>query len=266
MYDSFNRDVTYLRVSITDRCNLRCTYCMPAEGIKLLSHFDVLSYEEIIEIVRYGVLKGINKVRITGGEPLVRKGVTGLVNKLARIEGVTDLSLTTNGILLEKYAKDLALAGLKRINVSLDTIDEVKYSKITRGGDLKQVIRGIDAAVRAGLKPVKINCVIRNNVNEVDALSVKKFAEKLGLEVRFIHLMGLHTGNFSKVIGGEGGCCEKCNRLRLTADGKLKPCLFNDIEFDVRELGVPIAYDKAVKNKPKYGEINTTGTFYNIGG
>lgn len=266
MYDSFNRSINYLRISVTDRCNLRCVYCMPAEGVQQLHHDDILSFEEILEVVTYGVGQGIDKVRITGGEPLVRKGIAELVKMLAGVRDIRDLSMTTNAILLERYAMMLAGAGLKRINISLDTIDPVRYRQITRCGDLQAVMRGIESAVKAGLDPVKINCVIREDVNEPDAAGVAAWGKANGVEVRFIHLMDLHAGHFSKVIGGEGGNCEACNRLRLTANGKIKPCLFNDAAFDIRTLGVAKAFEEALRHKPAYGSVNTTGAFYNIGG
>lgn len=266
MYDSFNRPINYLRVSVTDRCNLRCTYCMPEEGVDMLTHDQILSFEEIVEVVKHGTTLGINKVRITGGEPLVRKGIVNLVQMLAEVRGIIDLSLTTNGILLEKFAKPLAEAGLHRINISLDTIDPERFRQITRGGDINAVLRGIEAAHDSGLRPVKINCVIREDVNEPDAAGVAAWGRERGFDVRFIYLMDLHAGNFSKVIGGEGGDCATCNRLRLTANGSLKPCLFNDRAFDIRSLGVENAFEQALKHKPACGSINTTGEFYNIGG
>ncbi len=266
MYDCYNRKINYLRISVTDRCNLRCTYCMPAEGIKLLSHNDILSFEKILEVVKEAVVLGIDKVRITGGEPLVRKGVVGLVMKIAGISGIRDMGLTTNGILLEEFAPSLANAGLHRINISLDTIDPVKFATVTRGGDIHQVFRGIEAAKKAGLSPVKINCVVKNSSLEEDALQVREFCLKNGLEVRFIHEMDLERGCFTVVEGGKGGDCHSCNRLRLTPDGKIKPCLFDDLEFDIRILGIKEALKQAVKMKPKQGSVNSLNKFHNIGG
>ena len=150
MFDRFNRQIDYLRISVTDRCNLRCNYCMPADGIPLLKHEDILSYETILDVVRTAVTMGIRKVRITGGEPLVRKGIVQLVRMIAEVKEVTDLGLTTNGILLGGFAEDLAGAGLHRINISLDTVDPEKFREITRGGDLNRVFTGIDAAKKAG--------------------------------------------------------------------------------------------------------------------
>ena len=266
MLDSYNREINYLRVSVTDRCNLRCKYCMPAEGVSLMRHEDILSFEEITEIVKIAVSKGITKVRITGGEPLVRKGIISLIEQILKIPGIDDLSMTTNGILLEEYAEPLAKAGIQRINISLDTVDPDKYAEITRGGDIKKVVRGIVAAKKAGLNPIKINCVVKSSSQEPDALGVKDFCNKTGIQVRFIQLMDLEKGHFSIVDGGTGGDCFICNRLRLTANGKIKPCLFNDIEFDVRELGAEKAITEAIKYKPKCGTFSKNGQFNKIGG
>lgn len=266
MLDKFNRNINYLRISITDRCNLRCLYCMPEEGINLITHNEIITFEEINDFVKIAVDYGINKVRITGGEPLVRKGAVNLVKMLSDINGIKDLSITTNGILLENYAKDLFNAGLKRINISLDTINSQKYCSITRGGDINKVFRGIEAAKEAGLNPIKINCVIKESVDEIDAVEVKNYCLKNNLQVRFIHQMDLEKGNFTTVVGGDGGNCESCNRLRLTSNGKLKPCLFNDLELDIRKLGYEEAIKQAIFLKPECGTFNIKSNFYNIGG
>jgi len=266
MYDHYNRNINYLRISVTDRCNLRCKYCMPAEGIELLQHDDILSFEEIVEVVKTAVQSGITKVRLTGGEPLVRKGIVELVRMIAEIEEIEDLSMTTNGTLLEQFAQPLKDAGLKRVNISLDTLDPEKYTDLTRGGSVESVFRGINAAREAGFDPIKINCVIMKSSDEPDALDVKQFAIENGLGIRFIHQMDLQAGEFSKVEGGEGGDCKSCNRIRLTANGGFKPCLFNDKCFNIKEYGVPGAMAKAIDAKPKAGSKNLSGKFYNIGG
>lgn len=266
MYDRFNRSINYLRISVTDRCNLRCKYCMPADGIELMNHEDLLSFDEIVDVVKQAVHNGITKIRLTGGEPLVRKGIVDLVRMISALNGVEDLSMTTNGILLEKYAMELKEAGLKRVNISLDTVDELKYSDITRGGRLNDVFTGIDKAIEVGFDPIKINCVVMDSANEPDALEVKKYAESKGLKVRFIHQMDLETGHFSKVEGGEGGDCKSCNRLRLSATGGFKPCLFNNACFNVKEFGIQGALERAVECKPRSGSKNNSGKFYNIGG
>jgi len=266
VYDRFNRELDYLRISVTDRCNLRCRYCMPEEGIKLLSHDDILTFDEITDFVREAVAQGIKKVRLTGGEPLVRRGIVNLVAMLSAIEGITDLSMTTNGVLLGQFASDLKKAGLHRVNISLDTVDPEKFEFISRNGSLSEVFEGIDAAVKAGLTPVKINCVVKASASEPDAVAVSEYCRMNGLEIRYIRQMDLVSGHFYVVDGGTGGDCNICNRLRLTSNGMLKPCLFNDIEFDIRKLGNERALELAAEHKPECGTHNRTGSFYNIGG
>lgn len=266
MEDGIGRYINYLRISVTDRCNLRCRYCMPEEGIRLIDHSLILTFKEIEDFTKTAVSKGINKVRITGGEPLVRKGIVTLVEGLAAIKGIEDLSMTTNGMLLSGFAQDLKRAGLRRVNISLDTTDAQRYAYITRGGDIHKVFEGIAAARAAGLWPIKINCVVEHDSGESDAKGVADFAKKEGLMARYIPMMNLESGHFGRVEGGEGGNCAKCNRLRLTATGMLKPCLFNNMEFNIRELGAERALELAMKNKPARGDHNTSGSFYNIGG
>jgi cyclic pyranopterin phosphate synthase len=239
---------------------------MPESGIQLLDHKDIISYEEIVEVVKTSVGLGIDKIRITGGEPLARKGIVDLVRMIAEIPGVKDFGLSTNGISLKKYAKDLKEAGLHRVNVSLDTLDPIKYREITRLGNLHDVLEGIAEAQKVGLTPVKINCVIKKSSQEADAIEVTEFCKKNNLQIRFIRQMELSMGQFSVVEGGEGGDCKICNRLRLTADGKIKPCLFSNHAYDIRELGIEYAIQQALTNKPKCGTVNSVGHFYNIGG
>lgn len=266
MYDNFSRKINYLRISVTDRCNFRCTYCMPPEGIKLMRHEDILSFDEILEVVRTAVSMGVDKVRITGGEPLVRKGITELVRMVASVDGIKDFAMTTNGAFLKQFAADLKKSGLHRINISLDTMDADQYRKITRGGNLEDVLQGIDAAREAGLDPIKINCVVKQSSTEPDALKVREFCDQNGLKVRFIQEMKLEAGLFNVVEGGDGGDCLHCNRLRLTADGKILPCLFSDLGYDVRELGAEKAIKMAVAGKPECGTANHQKQFSNIGG
>lgn len=266
MLDPFNRRINYLRISVTDRCNLRCVYCMPAEGVLPKRHDDILRYDEIVDVVKVAVSLGVDKVRITGGEPLVRKGIVNLVAMIAEIDGIVDLGMTTNGILLDRYAVDLAKAGLHRVNVSLDTLDKNRYSEITRGGIIDHVFKGLDAAREAGLTPIKINCVIQESSQEPDAIAVRKFAEDNGFGIRFIHQMNLESGYFKPVEGGDGGNCAKCSRLRLTSDGYIHPCLFSPTGYSVRELGPEQAIRLALKNKPWKGGMNPEGHFYSIGG
>jgi GTP 3',8-cyclase len=282
MLDKYNRDINYLRVSITDRCNLRCTYCRPMEGVSLKGHDDILRYEEIIRIVSQAVKMGFIKVRLTGGEPLVRRGFVEFAAALKKIQGLQDISLTTNGILLDQYAKDIFNAGITRINISLDSLNKDKYFQITRGGDLDDVFRGIAAAEKAGFSPIKINTVVIKGFNDDEALSFAQLALKKPFQIRFIEIMPVSEVNINqpmdfqpanqlfdrisqhlqlepaggkknktdgpakiyKIKGGLGEIgfinpvsdhfCSTCNRLRLTADGKLRACLLKDEEIDLR--------------------------------
>lgn len=266
MKDQFDRTIHYLRISVTDKCNLRCHYCMPEEGVKLLRHEDVLSLEEIAEFTRVAVEMGVNKVRLTGGEPLVRKGIVTLVEKLSKIEGIRDLAMTTNGVFLDKFAKPLKDAGLQRLNVSLDTLDPDRYRKITRGGDVATVLNGLEIARKTGFSPIKINTVVNHDKREPDVKLVKAYADKNGFQIRYISRMDLTKGEFWAVSGGDGGVCSKCNRLRLTSNGMVKPCLFSDIGYNVRELGAREAILQAVHTKPEKGAESQTNTFYAVGG
>jgi GTP 3',8-cyclase len=285
MHDSINRKIEYLRISITDRCNLRCVYCMPSAGVPRLPHEAILRYEEILRIVKVAAKEGIKKVRLTGGEPLVRKGVASLVWEIAAIPGIEDLSLTTNGILLGRMARELADAGLKRINVSLDSLDPDRFRELTRGGELKDVLEGIHKAEEAGFDPIKINVVAIKGFNEEEVLEFARLTLLKPYHVRFIEFMpiGHHlmwedskvmtegeimekistlgelipVGEGKKGQGGQAGparlfrllgakgilgfisplsnhFCASCNRLRLTADGKIRPCLFSETEIDLK--------------------------------
>lgn len=266
MLDKYNRKINYLRISVTDRCNLRCQYCMPENGIELFNHSDSITFEEIINVVETAVRLGVDKVRLTGGEPLVRKGIIELVARISQIEGIKDLAMTTNGILLEKNAKALFDAGLKRINISLDTTDPVRYTELSRGGDLQQALNGIQAAKEVGFDPIKVNCVVWKSKEECDALSVKKYCEENGLQIRYIRWMNLNTGEFSVVEGGAGGDCKHCNRLRVTSNGIIKPCLFSDIGYSIREYGIEEAFLRVIDEKPQCGTSSKDNQFYNIGG
>jgi len=266
MQDPFNRSITYLRISVTDLCNLRCRYCRPAEGVPLLSHDDILSYEEIAEFTVEAVNMGITKVRLTGGEPLVRKGIVSLVEMLGEVRGIEDLSMTTNGLLLSKFALRLKKSGVQRINVSLDAISPERYRHITRGGEIGDVLDGLEAAKRAGMSPIKINCVIDSSPGEPDASAVAEYANENGFQVRFIKKMDLATGRFAVVEHGGGGDCPQCNRLRLSADGWLRPCLFSDLRYNVRELGSLEALQRAVEAKPESGTFSLQTGMNQIGG
>ncbi|MCK5433771.1 MAG: GTP 3',8-cyclase MoaA, partial [Dehalococcoidales bacterium] len=278
--DSFQRPINYLRISVTDRCNLRCIYCMPSDGICLLSHRDILTYEEIYTIVQAAAELGINKVRITGGEPLVRAGISELIRMLARIDTIDDISLTTNGTLLGGYAAELKQAGLRRVNVSLDTLKADRFQAISGSDRLAEVIGGITLAQSVGLQPVKINMVVLGGTNDDELLNLARMSLEPGWHVRFIEYMPLNepavdsshwisvsemmiriekalgklepgklaTGagpaRYYRLPGARGtlgfispmtDCfCSECNRLRLTADGRLRPCLVADDEVDLK--------------------------------
>jgi cyclic pyranopterin phosphate synthase len=266
MYDRYGRNINYLRISVTDRCNLRCRYCMPEDGGARVEESDLLSFGEIVSFTRVAVAKGIDKVRITGGEPLARKGIAQLVRRLAGIPGIRDLSLTTNGILLPALAGALKEAGLRRVNISLDTMDPERYREITRCGELEKALGGIDAAETAGLLPIKINCVVDQSSEEPDARAVRSFCERRRFDVRFIRRMDLEAGKYAVVEGGSGGDCTMCNKLRLSGDGQLRPCLFDDLAFSIRELGADAAIERAVAAKPEFGTRCGGYTFNRIGG
>jgi cyclic pyranopterin phosphate synthase len=277
MLDNYGRRINYLRVSLTDRCNLRCAYCMSAGGITKREHRDILSLEEIEHIVRAASKLGIDKVRLTGGEPLIRKGLLKLIENLAQIKGLKDLSLTTNGILLQEYARDLKRAGLTRVNVSLDSLDREKYRRITRGGHLDDVLEGIRLAREVGLTPLKLNIVLIGGFNDDEIEDFVNLTLTNDLEVRFIELMPVGeaqtwrkssfipnetvlekvprliplpfkghgtVARLYKLPSGKGKVglispisshfCSYCNRIRLTADGKLKPCLHSNQEVSLK--------------------------------
>ena len=266
MYDSFNREISYLRISVTDRCNLACMYCMPEQLIGATYGNKILGFDEIAHIVRSLVPMGIAKIRLTGGEPLVRKGLDELVGMISDIEGIREITMTTNGQLLAGMATRLASAGLDRVNISLDTLNPERYREITRGGDIRRVKKGIDAAMKAGLNPLKINCVITPDTTPGEIGELKEFSRLNNLELRFIRQMNLGAGKFWKVEGGEGGHCPLCNRIRLTADGRFIPCLFSEKEFDIREYGIEESFTRAIQQKPVRGRENSRNTFYGIGG
>jgi cyclic pyranopterin phosphate synthase len=292
LIDSFGRIHNNLRISVTDRCNIRCVYCMP-EAVEFLPRQSLLSFEEIERFVQVATTLGIDKIRLTGGEPLVRRELPKLVAKIAAIPGVKDIGLTTNGILLAPMARALWDAGLRRINVSLDTMDPVKFQELTRRTGFEQVIEGILAAREAGFHPVKVNAVAIKGVTEADVVPLGRFGREHGLEMRFIEYMPLDAGNLwerEKVLfaaeildlltqafgplspapdqdprapavdydyldgGGRVGLiasvsrpfCMSCNRVRLTADGKLRNCLFALDETDVRSLLRGGASDAAI--------------------
>jgi len=306
--DQFQRQIEYLRISVTDRCNLRCTYCMPAEGVDWVPHDAVLSYEEILRLIKISTQFGFRRFRITGGEPLVRKGIVEFIGQAAQIPGVDDLMLTTNGILLGEMASDLKAAGLQRVNISLDTFDPQRYREVTRGGDVDKVIAGIFRSLEVGLEPVKVNVVVVRGFNTDELSQFLELARHYPLHVRFIELMPIGTSSGRRqdfvsieemkeliglkelavvqdVLGGgpaeyvrPGGFrgsigfisalsrhfCATCNRVRLTADGKLRPCLHSTTEIDFRpalrqggsDQDVADLFAQAVWRKPAQHKMN----------
>lgn len=216
LFDSFQRRIDYLRISVTGRCNLRCIYCMPPEGIPRMPHSEVLSYEEISTVAQVGAELGINRIRLTGGEPLVRAELPKLVGMLSRIEGISEVSLTTNGTFLKRYARELKEAGLRRVNVSLDTLKADRFRYITRLGELKDTLDGIEAARNVGLQPVKINTVVLRGINDDEVLDFASMTYKEGWHVRFIELMP-----FTKVA--EFVPSSEL-RQRIMLFGPLEPC------------------------------------------
>lgn len=274
--DSFGRSIDYLRISVTDRCNLRCIYCMPPEGVPQIAHSEILTYEEIRAVVRAAAELGINKVRLSGGEPLVRADLPKLIWMLCKVRGIEELSLTTNGVLLKEYARELKQAGLTRVNVSLDTLKPDKFRHITRLGKLEAVLAGIEAARGAGFELVKINTVVMRGINDDEILDFARMTYKDGWHIRFIELMPFkgvaefvpsselrqHVSQLGKLepctpVAGNGPAmyyrlagakgtigfidpitetafCSRCNRMRLTSDGKLRPCLLGEDEIDLK--------------------------------
>jgi cyclic pyranopterin phosphate synthase len=206
------------------------------------------------------------KIRLTGGEPLVRRDAVELVRMISGVRGVRDLAMTTNGTLLAQHAAALRAAGLQRVNVSLDTLDPGRYARITRGGRLADVLAGIEAAERSGLYPIKLNCVVRRSSQDTDATAVAGFGRSRGYPVRFIRQMHLPEGRFAVVEGGRGGDCARCDRLRLSSNGLVRPCLFSEVGFSVRELGPEYAIRRAVEQKPRCGTVNRVMPMSAIGG
>lgn len=275
MKDRFGRNITYLRISVTDLCNLRCKYCMPESGVKSLCHSDILSIEEIIEIVKIASKNGIKKIRLTGGEPLVRRGFINLCKQISKIDEIEDIAITTNGVYLKEMADELFENKVRRINFSLDTLIKEKYNDITRRNDFDKTMESLFYAIKKGFK-VKINVVLIGGFNDDEIQDFVNLANKYDLEVRFIELMQIgETVNWSKdkfvsnkivlekvpelefdgvsgvakiyKIKGQKGriglispisCsfCEDCNRIRLTSDGKLKPCLHSKDEINLKGL------------------------------
>jgi cyclic pyranopterin phosphate synthase len=268
LVDSFGRTIDYLRISVTDRCNFRCTYCMPLGGVEWKPHTEILRYEDVSLIVSAAAGMGVTKVRLTGGEPLVRRHIERLVASVANTAGIEETTMTTNGSLLsDEIAKLLKNSGLNRVNISLDTLDAAKFAAITRGGRLKDVIGGIDAAVSARLTPVKVNMVVFDDTNEDDIEGMRVFCRDRGAVLQTIAHFSLHerdrNGNF---VTDRPPDCTACNRLRLTADGFLKPCLFSDKELKVDLDNIDGSIRTAVRLKPENGKSCRNRTMSQIGG
>lgn len=281
LVDAYGRRINYLRLSVTDRCNLRCSYCMPEKGVQLLPQDRVLSYEDLLRIATQAVAAGIEKIRVTGGEPLVRKGIVPFLERLARIPGLEELVLTTNGTLLEGMAQGLKDAGVQRLNISLDSLDPATFARITRGGELKAALAGIEAAERAGFPPHKINVVLMRGVNDHEILDFVRLTLERPYAVRFIEYMPTcqsadwrtlcvpgsevleriaerflieklgrnersgpaknfrvqgAVGSLGIITPMTGHFCDGCNRLRVTASGEAKACLFSSAGVDLRPL------------------------------
>lgn len=320
MLDKQGRNIDYLRISVTDLCNLRCRYCMPEEGMVKKGHDNILRNEEIEEIVKVSSKLGIKKVRITGGEPLIRKGIIELIRSISNIKEIKDIAMTTNGILLKDYAYDLKNAGLNRVNISIDSVNEEKYKFITRGGSLEKVFEGIEAAQEAGLTPIKLNIVLIGGFNDDEIENFVNLTLYHDIDVRFIELMPIggasqwakqkfipneivlqkfpelmavykkdkgSPASYYKLPNSKGRVglinpishlfCSECNRIRVTADGGLKPCLHSNEEINIKEvlnqrdlLEERLVY--GIKSKPKEHQINELGyepierNMYQIGG
>ena len=301
MQDSYKREISYLRLSVTELCNLRCRYCMPAEGVCKKRHEEMLTEDELLRAVEAAASLGIRKVRITGGEPLVKKNILSICRRVAAVEGIEELCLTTNGTLLAQFARPLKEAGVRRINLSLDTLREEKYAQMTRGGSLRDAVLGLEAALAAGFEKVKLNAVLIGGFNEDEIPALAELTRKYPIDVRFIELMPmgeekgfgaeaflpcdtvlqrlqqlqklpcdgadarLYTlpgalGNVGLISPLSNHFCARCDRIRLTADGKLKPCLHSSQELPIKGLGLEEMkeqFRRAIMEKPAcHGELS----------
>ena len=241
MIDKYGRQIDYMRISVTELCNLRCRYCMPEEGIVKRDHEEMMTAEETIDAVKAAVSLGVKKIRVTGGEPLVKRGIVELCENIAAIDGVEELCMTTNGTLLPGYARELRAAGVDRVNISLDTLKADRYREITRIGELSEALSGIEAAFEAGFEKVKINTVLVGGFNDDEIEDFVRLTIDRPLEVRFIELMPIGGGiEFEKtrfiscIRPISCDFCEGCNKIRLTADGMLKPCLHSGAEISIK--------------------------------
>ena len=294
MIDGYGRQIHYLRLSVTDKCNLRCRYCMPEDGVCKKPHESMLTEEEMLQAVEVAASLDVTKLRITGGEPLVKKNILSICEKAAAVEGIKEVCITTNGTLLPKLAKPLQAAGVKRLNLSLDTLNPVKYAHITRIGTLDQAIDGLHAALDAGFEKIKINAVLIGGFNDDEIVPLAQLTKQYPVDVRFIELMPIQDhdefgeaafipckriieklpeavpqkrdggvarlyrlpgalGNIGLISPLSDHFCASCNRIRLTADGKLKPCLHSGDEFSIKGLdkdGMLVEFKRAIHAKP----------------
>ena len=301
MKDTYGREISYLRLSVTELCNLRCRYCMPEDGVVKKRHEDMLTHEEMVLAVKAAASLGITKLRITGGEPLVKPDIVPLCRDLAQIEGIRELCLTTNGTLLPKLAAPLREAGVDRLNISLDTLDGAKYRRITRRGELSQALEGIEAALRQGFQKIKINAVLIGGFNDDEIPALAELTRHYPVDVRFIELMPMYdSGDFGpeaflpytvvterlpelepaaadggvaklyRLPGAQGNIglispvsahfCAECNRIRITADGKIKPCLHSSDEISIKGMSLEEMEQtlrRAILEKPQWhGELS----------
>ena len=296
MIDRLGRNITYLRISLTDKCNLRCRYCMPEEGVCKRAHHEMMNEDEVVTAVEVAAALGIHKIRLTGGEPLVKRNIVSICRRVASVEGITEVCLTTNGILLPQLGKQLKEAGVNRLNLSLDTLDPEKYAHITRIGKLEQFQAGLEAALEAGFEKVKINAVLIGGFNDDEIEDLAHLTMEYPVDMRFIELMPIQDhdefgeeayvpysrvleklpeakpmpqdggvaklyrlpgamGNIGLISPVSAHFCGECNRIRLTADGKLKPCLHAPDEFSIKGLdfeGMKKVFEQAIWNKPAW--------------
>ena len=301
MIDQFGRNITYLRISVTELCNLRWRYCMPADGVCKKNHADMLTEDEMIQAVEAAASLGITKLRITGGEPLVKKNIVSICRRAAAVPGIQEVCLTTNGILLPQLAKPLKAAGVRRLNLSIDTLNPEKYAYITRNGSLEDFWKGFHAAMDAGFEKIKLNAVLMGGVNDDEIPALAQLTRKYPVDMRFIEMMPMYDGGdfdtsayipYTKVleklpeahpVPGDGGVaklyrlpgalgniglispvsahfCAACNRIRLTADGRIKPCLHSSEEYSLKGMdfaGVRARLEQAILSKPAWhGDLN----------
>lgn len=319
MLDKYGRKINYLRVSVTDRCNLRCIYCMPPEGILKKDHNDIMRYEEIFNVIKTASLLRIDKVRFTGGEPLILKNIDKLIYNTSKISSIRDIAMTTNAVLLEDRVEDLKKAGLKRLNISLDSLKKDRFRSITRGGDINKVFKSIEKSLSIGMRPIKINTVIMKGINDDEIEEFMNLTKEYPISVRFIELMPIGEGrklykdsymsseeiisknrdfipvetdksstallykfkeskeNIGFISPMSCKFCSGCNRVRLTSEGTLKPCLHSEKEVNLRdyienEQAILSKMNEVIYNKPlehhmiEEKESNSKKMMYQIGG